>query len=205
MLGEGKKRHPWMPFTAGDATRLPFRDEAFDAVTISFGLRNVQDTEAALREMHRVTAPGGRVVICEFSHPMWAPFRTVYTEYLMRALPPVARAVSSSPDAYVYLAESIRAWPDQAELGRRLQRRGLGEGGLAQPDRRRRGAAPGAYVRRSVTVLRAVRPGHPLPARPRTPGPDVRAPAPLRRCAPGRPGRARTGRTGLPRLQLSSP
>ena len=55
-------------------------------------------------------------MVCEFSHPTWAPFRTAYVEYLMRALPPVARAVSSSPDAYVYLAESIRAWPDQQGL-----------------------------------------------------------------------------------------
>ncbi len=122
MLREGKKKHDWMPFTAGDATRLPFQDGVFDAVTISFGLRNVQDTDAALREMLRVVRPhGGRVVICEFSHPTWAPFRTVYTEYLMRALPPVAKTVSSSPDAYVYLAESIRDWPDQAGLARRLQ------------------------------------------------------------------------------------
>ncbi|MEU3663617.1 demethylmenaquinone methyltransferase [Streptomyces sp. NPDC032940] len=124
MLQVGKQRHAWMPFTAGDATRLPFRDDVFDAVTISFGLRNVQDTDAALREMYRVTRPGGRVVICEFSHPTWAPFRTVYTEYLMRALPPVARAVSSNPDAYVYLAESIRAWPDQAALAERLRKAG---------------------------------------------------------------------------------
>ena len=71
-----------------------------------------------------MTKPGGRVVICEFSHPTWAPFRTVYTEYLMRALPPVARAVSSNPDAYVYLAESIRAWPDQPALAERLQKAG---------------------------------------------------------------------------------
>ncbi|MEU9202224.1 demethylmenaquinone methyltransferase [Streptomyces sp. NPDC048332] len=124
MLREGKKRHSWLPFTAGDATKLPFRDETFDAVTISFGLRNVQDTDAALRELYRVTKPGGRVVICEFSQPVWTPFRTVYTEYLMRALPPVARAVSSNPDAYVYLAESIRAWPDQAGLASRLQQAG---------------------------------------------------------------------------------
>lgn len=124
MLREGKKRNSWLPFTAGDATKLPFRDETFDAVTISFGLRNVQDTDAALRELYRVTKPGGRVVICEFSQPVWAPFRTVYTEYLMRALPPVARAVSSNPDAYVYLAESIRAWPDQAGLAAKLQRAG---------------------------------------------------------------------------------
>jgi demethylmenaquinone methyltransferase/2-methoxy-6-polyprenyl-1,4-benzoquinol methylase len=124
MLREGKKRHPWLPFTAGDATRLPFADQVFDAVTISFGLRNVQDTDVALRELYRVTKPGGRVVICEFSQPTWAPFRTVYTEYLMRALPPTARTVSSNPDAYVYLAESIRAWPDQPALAARLQQAG---------------------------------------------------------------------------------
>jgi demethylmenaquinone methyltransferase / 2-methoxy-6-polyprenyl-1,4-benzoquinol methylase len=124
MLQVGKRKHTWLPFTAGDATRLPFKDDTFDAVTISFGLRNVQDFDAALREMYRVTRPGGRVVICEFSHPTWAPFRTVYTEYLMRALPPVARAVSSNPDAYVYLAESIRAWPDQPGLAERLRKAG---------------------------------------------------------------------------------
>ncbi|WP_427921913.1 demethylmenaquinone methyltransferase [Streptomyces sp. cg40] len=124
MLQVGKKRHPWLPLTAGDATKLPFKDDTFDAVTISFGLRNVQDTDTALRELYRVTRPGGRVVICEFSHPTWAPFRTVYTEYLMRALPPVARAVSSNPDAYVYLAESIRAWPDQPALAERLRKAG---------------------------------------------------------------------------------
>jgi demethylmenaquinone methyltransferase/2-methoxy-6-polyprenyl-1,4-benzoquinol methylase len=66
-------------------------------------------------------------VVCEFSHPTWAPFRTIYTEYLMRALPKVARAVSSNPDAYVYLAESIRAWPDQAGLAQRLSAAGWGE------------------------------------------------------------------------------
>ncbi|WP_411115208.1 demethylmenaquinone methyltransferase [Streptomyces sp. 029-5] len=121
MLRTGKKRHPWMPFTAGDATKLPFADAVFDAVTISFGLRNVQDTDLALRELYRVTKPGGRIVICEFSHPTWAPFRTVYEEYLMRALPPTARALSSNPEAYVYLAESIRAWPDQPALAARLK------------------------------------------------------------------------------------
>ncbi|TQF03803.1 demethylmenaquinone methyltransferase [Kitasatospora acidiphila] len=124
MLAEGKRRHPELALTAGDATRLPFADDSFDAVTISFALRNVQETEAALREMLRVTKPGGKVVICEFSTPTWSPFRTVYTEYLMRALPPVATRVSSNPDAYVYLAESIRAWPDQAELAAKLQRAG---------------------------------------------------------------------------------
>jgi demethylmenaquinone methyltransferase / 2-methoxy-6-polyprenyl-1,4-benzoquinol methylase len=121
MLRVGKAGAPALPFTAGDGTRLPYRDATFDAVTISFGLRNVVDPAAGLRELRRVTRPGGRIVVCEFSHPTWGPFRTAYVEYLMRALPSVARAVSSSPDAYVYLAESIRAWPDQADLARMMR------------------------------------------------------------------------------------
>jgi len=116
MLRVGKERLPHLRFTAGDAMRLPFADESFDAVTISFGLRNLNDPKAGLAEMLRVTRPGGRLVVCEFSRPTWQPFRTVYVEYLMRALPSVATAVSSNPEAYVYLAESIRAWPDQRGL-----------------------------------------------------------------------------------------
>ena len=116
MLRVGRASRPHLPFVAGDGTRLPFADGAFDAVTISFGLRNVVDPLAGLREMRRVTRPGGRLVVCEFSHPTQRLFRTAYLEYLMRALPRVSRAVSSSPDAYVYLAESIRAWPDQRGL-----------------------------------------------------------------------------------------
>ena len=124
MLRVGKRTRPRLPFTAGDATRLPFADDTFDAVTISFGLRNIVDPDAGLRELRRVTRPGGRLVVCEFSHPTWALFRTLYVEYLMRALPPLARAVSSSPDAYVYLAESIRAWPDQERLADRISAAG---------------------------------------------------------------------------------
>jgi demethylmenaquinone methyltransferase/2-methoxy-6-polyprenyl-1,4-benzoquinol methylase len=120
MLGVGKRARPGLAFTAGDATRLPFADASFDAVTMSFGLRNVVDPDTALREMQRVTRSGGRLVVCEFSHPTSGLFRTVYVEYLMRALPPVARLVSSNPDAYVYLAESIRAWPDQAALAAQI-------------------------------------------------------------------------------------
>jgi demethylmenaquinone methyltransferase / 2-methoxy-6-polyprenyl-1,4-benzoquinol methylase len=116
MLTVGKQARPALQFTAGDGTQLPFADETFDAVTISFGLRNIVDPVAGLREMRRVTRPGGRLVVCEFSHPTYRPVRTVYLEYLMKALPTIARAVSSSPDAYVYLAESIRAWPDQQGL-----------------------------------------------------------------------------------------
>ena len=116
MLRVGKAQLPHLPFTAGDGTRLPFRDGTFDAVSISFGLRNIVDPVTGLAEMRRVTRPGGRLVVCEFSHPTWAPWRTVYLEYLMKALPTIARAGSSSPDAYVYLAESIRDWPDQPAL-----------------------------------------------------------------------------------------
>jgi demethylmenaquinone methyltransferase/2-methoxy-6-polyprenyl-1,4-benzoquinol methylase len=122
MLAAGAARR--VPKVAGDATQLPFGDEVFDAVTISFGLRNVADTGAALREMFRVTRPGGRLVVCEFSTPTNGLFATVYKEYLMRALPRVARAVSSNPEAYVYLAESIRAWPEQAALAQRISAAG---------------------------------------------------------------------------------
>jgi demethylmenaquinone methyltransferase/2-methoxy-6-polyprenyl-1,4-benzoquinol methylase len=94
---------------------------------LSFGMLEVVDTAGALAELLRVTRPGGRLVVCEFSRPTWAPFRTVYAEYLMRALPPVARAVSKEPDAYVYLAESIREWPDQQGLGRLIKVAGWGQ------------------------------------------------------------------------------
>ena len=127
MLQVGKRNLPHLPFTAGDGTRLPFADDTFDAVTISFGLRNIVDPDAGLREMLRVTRPGGRLVVCEFSSPTWTPFRTVYIEYLMKALPSIARTVSSSPDAYVYLAESIRAWPDQERLAARIEAAGWGQ------------------------------------------------------------------------------
>ncbi len=159
MLKVGKERHPWMPFTAGDGMKLPFRDETFDTVTISFGLRNIQDTEVALRELYRVTKPGGKVVICEFSQPTWTPFRTVYTEYLMRAIPPTARAVSSNPDAYVYLAESIRDWPDQPALAALLQKAGWSKvawrnltGGVVALHR----ATPVSYTQQTATCPRGV-------------------------------------------------
>jgi demethylmenaquinone methyltransferase / 2-methoxy-6-polyprenyl-1,4-benzoquinol methylase len=126
MLRVGKRAKPHLAFTAGDGTRLPFADGTFDAVTISFGLRNIVDPDQGLRELHRVTKPGGRLVVCEFSHPTNRAFRTVYMEYLMKALPSIARGVSSSPDAYVYLAESIRAWPDQQGLADRIANAGWG-------------------------------------------------------------------------------
>ena len=116
--------HRPVPKVAGDATKLPFGDAVFDAVTISFGLRNVVDTVGGLQEMARVTRPGGRLVVCEFSTPTVPVFSTVYKEYLMRALPALARVVSSDPESYEYLAESIRAWPDQAALAGLMGRAG---------------------------------------------------------------------------------
>lgn len=129
MLQVGKRARPHLPFTAGDGTRLPFADDTFDAVTIAFGLRNIVDPLAGLTEMRRVTRPGGRLVVCEFSHPTNTPFRTIYMEYLMKALPAISRTVSSSPDAYVYLAESIREWPDQEALAGLI-----GEAGWTRPE-----------------------------------------------------------------------
>ena len=120
MLAAGRKARPHLPFTKADALNLPFGDNEFDIATISFGLRNTQKTERALAEMLRVTKPGGHLVVTEFSSPTFAPFRAIYTNYLMKALPAVARKTSSNPDAYVYLAESIRAWPDQRALAAQI-------------------------------------------------------------------------------------
>ncbi len=101
---------------AGDALRLPFRDGSFDAVTISFGLRNVADPGAALGEMRRVTRPGGRLVVCEFSTITIAPVDMLYRRYLINVLPAIARRTARNPEAYEYLAESIVDWPAQREL-----------------------------------------------------------------------------------------
>ncbi len=120
MLAAGRKARPHLPFTKADALNLPFKAGEFDVVTISFGLRNTADMDKALAEMFRVTKVGGRLVVVEFSQPVWRPFRVIYTNYLMRALPFVARFTSSNPDAYIYLAQSIRAWPDQKALAKRI-------------------------------------------------------------------------------------
>ncbi|WP_125610545.1 demethylmenaquinone methyltransferase [Specibacter cremeus] len=152
MLKVGKRRRPDIDFIAGDATNLPFADNSFDASTISFGLRNVIDPKKALAEMLRVTKPGGKLVVAEFSHPTFAPWRTVYTEYLMRALPAIATKVASNPDAYVYLAESIRAWPNQDALSAWLT-------GAGWTDVAYRNLSGGI-----VAVHRAVKPGAAKPS-----------------------------------------
>ena len=127
MLAEGKKTRADLPFVAGDGMQLPFGDDTFDAVTISFGLRNIHDPVQGLRELLRVTRRGGRIVVCEFSTPTWGPFEAVYSNYLMMALPRIAERVSSNPESYVYLAESIRAWPDQRGLALRMVEAGWGK------------------------------------------------------------------------------
>ena len=120
MLRAGRKARPYLSFTNADALNLPFKDGEFDLVTISFGLRNTADIDKALREMLRVTKVGGRLVVVEFSAPVWRAFRLIYINYLMRALPFIARIFASNPQAYIYLAQSIRAWPDQAGLAERI-------------------------------------------------------------------------------------
>jgi demethylmenaquinone methyltransferase/2-methoxy-6-polyprenyl-1,4-benzoquinol methylase len=121
MLAQGRKVRPYLNFSKADALNLPFEDNRFDVVTISYGLRNTVQYEKALAEARRVTKTGGRIVIAEFSHPTNRIFRTIYTKYLMRLLPAIAKKTASNPDAYVYLAESIRAWPDQAALAKSLE------------------------------------------------------------------------------------
>jgi demethylmenaquinone methyltransferase/2-methoxy-6-polyprenyl-1,4-benzoquinol methylase len=114
MLAEGHRRGlPDIHFVNADALALPFADNSFDAVTISFGLRNLVDPAAGLAEFHRVARSGARMVVMEFAAPTWAPLRKVYSEYLMQALPRIAEVVSSDGSSYGYLAESIAAWPDR--------------------------------------------------------------------------------------------
>jgi len=125
MLAEGRKRHPELEFVFADATNLPFAANEFDATTISFGLRNVVDVEKALREMFRVTKPGGRVVICEFSRVQNSLLRPLYEFYLKRLLPVFSRMAGQKPEAYDYLAESILAWPSQKKLAKKIAAAGF--------------------------------------------------------------------------------
>lgn len=116
MIEQGRKQNKNINFVQGDALKLPFEDNSFDVTTISFGLRNTSNTDKALKEALRVTKDGGRIVVAEFSHPVNPIFKKIYLNYLMKALPVIVKKISKNPDAYIYLAESIRAWPDQAEL-----------------------------------------------------------------------------------------
>jgi len=130
MIEVGRRRqagNPNIEFVQADATALPFADNEFDAVTISFGLRNVDEPRKALAEFYRVTRPGGRVVICEFSTPPLAPVRRGYFAYLNHVMPRIVRLASSNAEAYDYLGESIAAWPDQATLSGWLRDAGYSE------------------------------------------------------------------------------
>ena len=124
MLAAGRKRHKNIKFQQGDALNLPFDENTFDVTTISFGLRNTSDTTAALKEALRVTKKSGRLVVCEFSHPTNKVFRFIYLKYLMRALPVIAKRISKNPAAYIYLAESIQAWPNQSSLAQVMRQAG---------------------------------------------------------------------------------
>lgn len=125
MLEEGRRRHPEIDFRQADAMNLPFEDNSFDAVTTSFGLRNIQDFDRALREFYRVLRPGGHLVVCEFSRPTWAPFRALYHFFLGTVVPGLARMASYDAVAYDYLTESILDWPSQYVLAAHLRRAGF--------------------------------------------------------------------------------
>ncbi|WP_092551562.1 class I SAM-dependent methyltransferase [Herbiconiux ginsengi] len=127
MIEVGRKQQAGMPnieFVVADGMNLPFGDDEFDAVTISFGLRNIVEPQTALAELFRVTKPGGRIVICEFSTPA-APIRSAYYWYLKHVMPTLAKAVSSNVPAYGYLFESIESWPDQKTLAAWLRTAGF--------------------------------------------------------------------------------
>jgi demethylmenaquinone methyltransferase/2-methoxy-6-polyprenyl-1,4-benzoquinol methylase len=129
MLDVGRRTHPEVTFVAGDALRLPFGDGAFDAVTISFGLRNVADVATALAELARVTTPGGRLAVLETSHPPSPTLARLNRVYVERVMPVLARPFSSDPAAYGYLAESAGAWLDQDRLAAAMRAAGWGEVG----------------------------------------------------------------------------
>lgn len=116
MVDIGKVRQPRLAFVNANGLQLPYADGAFDTVTISFGLRNMENTRGALTELRRVTKRGGRIVICEFSTPTSVQFRRLYNLYLVKFLPRIAKLASSNPLAYRYLSQSILAWPTQRGL-----------------------------------------------------------------------------------------
>ena len=145
MIAEGRRRYRGIPnlsFVEADATALPFGDAEFDTVTMSFGLRNVNEPKKALAELLRVTKPGGRLVVCEFSHPPSPAFNGLYRFYNDRILPTVAKAVSSNAEAYDYLNESIKDWPDQPTLSSWIRTVGVDGCRVPQPLVRHRRPPP---------------------------------------------------------------
>ncbi|MBN9087268.1 MAG: bifunctional demethylmenaquinone methyltransferase/2-methoxy-6-polyprenyl-1,4-benzoquinol methylase UbiE [Reyranella sp.] len=114
-----------LTWTTGDAETLPFPDRSFDAYTIAFGLRNVTDIDKALREAYRVLKPGGRYLCLEFSKVTSAPVGKIYDAYSERALPLLGRLVAQDAESYRYLHESIRRFPSQRDLARRMRESGF--------------------------------------------------------------------------------
>ena len=175
MIAEGRRRHPKIEFVEADAEHLPFGDEEFDAVTISFGLRNIADPIVALGEMYRVLKPGGRLVICEFSHPSNPLMRVGYDGWMKLGMPLVTKLASSNPDAYRYLLESIEQWPDQQTLAQWIRGAGFARvahrnltGGVVALHRGRKPTDPA--VRASAARRRNIRP---TSARSSTPRPTT--------------------------------
>ena len=116
-VGTGRVRSG-VAWTVADALRLPLADASVDAVTIAFGLRNLNDTGAGLAEFRRVVRPGGQLAVLEFSRPVQPLGAALYRRVVLGALPQAARLFTSDPAAYGYLARSIAAWPDQPRLAR---------------------------------------------------------------------------------------
>ena len=127
MIEVGRERHPEIEFVHGNAMDLDFEDGSFDAVTISWGLRNIPDPQLALREMARVVRPRGRLVVLEFSTPPSRVFRGMYNVYQSTVMPAIARLASTNDGAYDYLVESIRQWPAQEEIARMVAANGWSE------------------------------------------------------------------------------
>jgi demethylmenaquinone methyltransferase / 2-methoxy-6-polyprenyl-1,4-benzoquinol methylase len=120
MLELGKAKAPRTRPVAADALVLPFADRQFDGAMVAFGVRNLADLDAGLREAARVLKPGARFVVLEFATPRFAPLRAAYLFYFCRVLPAIGRAVSKHRDAYTYLPESVLEFPDPDQLARRL-------------------------------------------------------------------------------------
>ncbi len=108
-----------------DALRLPFPDAVFDGATVGFGVRNLAELDAGLRELARVLKPGARLVILEFATPQWQPFRGLYLFYFRHILPRIGRLVSRHESAYTYLPESVLAFPEPAALAERMRTAGF--------------------------------------------------------------------------------
>ena len=98
--------------TLGDSEQLPYQDNKFDALTVAFGVRNFENLERGLQEMHRVLRKGGKVVVLEFSKPTGFPFKQLYNFYFKNILPLIGKLTSQDNRAYTYLYESVQAFPD---------------------------------------------------------------------------------------------